>query len=77
MAICYAEFSRVHGVGLVVADGREHRNPWETVLDHLDGLASHVQVALAGRVPQVVRDQVARPHDEVDVLRGKRSSDSV
>lgn len=68
MAICYAEFSRVHGVGLVVADGREDRGVGEVLLDHLDRLADDVQVALAARVPDVVRNQVSGPQNQVQVL---------
>lgn len=60
--------SRIDRMGFVVAYGREDRGVGEVLLDHLDRLANDVKVALASRVPDVVRNQVSCPQNQVQVL---------
>lgn len=56
-------------MGLVVADGREDRHVGEEVLQHLHSSADRVEVALPRSVPDIVRHEIARPDNEVQILR--------
>lgn len=54
----------------MVAQGRKNRRSGEHVRHLFDRLLEDLQVLLPSLVPDVVRGQVSRPHDVVDVLEG-------
>lgn len=57
----------------MITQGWENARVGEEVSELAHRFSEHVQIVVAGLIPDVVRRQIARPYNEINVLGSKRS----
>ncbi len=60
--------SPVDRCALVIAQGGENSSIGKVEGQLADSFTQNVEIVVAGLIPDVVRRQIARPNDEIDIL---------